>query len=169
MGTGPAQEPCKCWGDRERSSGVRPFVACDGARTRFLVSRALLFQSKGRRTSTTAHELRGFGGRGMRRCADALPGVIHLFFSNQKAGGLLSRRTNCSGLGARGMRRCADALPEVIHLFFSNQKKRWSQKKDWSGREDSNLRPLAPHASALPGCATSRPVRWFSARAANDS
>src|SRR5450759_3134973 len=26
----------------------------------------------------------------------------------------------------------------------------------WSGREDSNLRPLAPHASALPGCATPR-------------
>src|SRR5688500_5215603 len=26
----------------------------------------------------------------------------------------------------------------------------------WSGRQDSNLRPLAPHASALPGCATSR-------------
>jgi hypothetical protein len=29
----------------------------------------------------------------------------------------------------------------------------------WSGREDLNLRPLAPHASALPGCATSRPER----------
>jgi hypothetical protein len=27
----------------------------------------------------------------------------------------------------------------------------------WSGRRDSNSRPLAPHASALPGCATSRP------------
>jgi hypothetical protein len=26
----------------------------------------------------------------------------------------------------------------------------------WSGRQDSNLRPLAPHASALPGCATPR-------------
>ena len=26
----------------------------------------------------------------------------------------------------------------------------------WSGREDLNLRPLAPHASALPGCATPR-------------
>src|ERR1700675_4863604 len=26
----------------------------------------------------------------------------------------------------------------------------------WSGRRDSNSRPLAPHASALPGCATSR-------------
>ena len=28
--------------------------------------------------------------------------------------------------------------------------------RSWSGRQDSNLRPLAPHASALPGCATSR-------------
>src|SRR6516164_11700739 len=26
----------------------------------------------------------------------------------------------------------------------------------WSGWRDSNSRPLAPHASALPGCATSR-------------
>jgi hypothetical protein len=26
----------------------------------------------------------------------------------------------------------------------------------WSGRLDSNQRPLAPHASALPGCATPR-------------
>ena len=26
----------------------------------------------------------------------------------------------------------------------------------WSGREESNLRPPAPHAGALPGCATSR-------------
>jgi hypothetical protein len=32
----------------------------------------------------------------------------------------------------------------------------FGKNKDWSGREDSNLRPLAPHASALPGCATSR-------------
>src|SRR5207237_4642484 len=29
-------------------------------------------------------------------------------------------------------------------------------KKDWSGREDSNLRPLGPKPSALPGCATPR-------------
>ncbi len=26
----------------------------------------------------------------------------------------------------------------------------------WSGRKDLNLRPLAPHASTLPGCATPR-------------
>src|SRR5690554_5188106 len=29
-------------------------------------------------------------------------------------------------------------------------------RKGWSGRLDSNQRPLAPHASALPGCATPR-------------
>ncbi len=29
---------------------------------------------------------------------------------------------------------------------------------NWSEREDLNLRPLAPHASALPGCATLRKV-----------
>ena len=44
---------------------------------------------------------------------------------------------------------------------------------NWSGREDSNLRPLAPHASALPGCATSRPdesaVRGFKKRRASYS
>lgn len=28
--------------------------------------------------------------------------------------------------------------------------------KNWSGRKDLNLRPLAPHASTLPGCATPR-------------
>jgi hypothetical protein len=30
------------------------------------------------------------------------------------------------------------------------------RKRTWSGRRDSNSRPLAPHASALPGCATPR-------------
>ena len=28
--------------------------------------------------------------------------------------------------------------------------------ENWSGREDLNLRPPAPHAGALPGCATPR-------------
>ena len=28
--------------------------------------------------------------------------------------------------------------------------------RDWSGREDLNLRPPAPKAGALPGCATPR-------------
>jgi hypothetical protein len=33
---------------------------------------------------------------------------------------------------------------------------RWKPLVYWSGREDLNLRPLAPHASTLPGCATPR-------------
>ncbi len=32
------------------------------------------------------------------------------------------------------------------------------QGRDWSGREDLNLRPPAPKAGALPGCATPRPA-----------
>ena len=32
------------------------------------------------------------------------------------------------------------------------------QLSDWSERRDSNSRPLAPEASALPGCATLRPT-----------
>ena len=34
-------------------------------------------------------------------------------------------------------------------------------KSCWSGRLDLNQRPLAPHASALPGCATPRTCRVF--------
>src|SRR5437868_13969379 len=42
---------------------------------------------------------------------------------------------------------------------------RWTLK-DWSGRRDLNSGPLAPHASALPGCATSRrPLRLNSTAA----
>ena len=35
---------------------------------------------------------------------------------------------------------------------------RISDRKNWSGREDLNLRPPAPKAGALPGCATPRPA-----------
>ena len=34
-----------------------------------------------------------------------------------------------------------------------------AEEVEWSGRRDLNSRPLAPQASALPGCATSRPGR----------
>ena len=37
-----------------------------------------------------------------------------------------------------------------------NEGPRRDKKEDWSGRRDLNSRPLAPQASALPGCATSR-------------
>jgi hypothetical protein len=36
----------------------------------------------------------------------------------------------------------------------------WRFFSSWSGRLDSNQRPLAPHANALPGCATSRIPRY---------
>ena len=32
---------------------------------------------------------------------------------------------------------------------------------NWSGRSDSNTRPLAPHASTLPGCATPRRIKDY--------
>ena len=41
------------------------------------------------------------------------------------------------------------------------QEKTMANKINWSGREDSNFRPLAPHASALPGCATPRPKHYY--------
>src|SRR5437763_12277550 len=40
-----------------------------------------------------------------------------------------------------------------------------SRFDDWSGREDLNLRPPAPHAGALPGCATPRLSRELYIRA----
>ena len=36
--------------------------------------------------------------------------------------------------------------------------------QQWSGREDSNFRPLAPHASALANCATPRFFRGANIR-----
>src|SRR5690606_36534408 len=51
-----------------------------------------------------------------------------------------------------------------ISMAYRAARRRTAQTKkparagliDWSGRRDSNSRPLAPHASALPGCATPR-------------
>ena len=45
----------------------------------------------------------------------------------------------------------------VSSLSLETIKRSPSKLRDFlSGRPDSNWRPLAPHASALPGCATSR-------------
>ncbi len=38
-----------------------------------------------------------------------------------------------------------------------------TENKNWSGRQDSNLRPSAPKADALPGCATPRSGQFWSA------
>ncbi len=50
----------------------------------------------------------------------------------------------------------------MYHSDKKNQEhffKKKTKDKTWSGRQDLNLRPLAPHASALPGCATPRQLR----------
>ena len=44
-------------------------------------------------------------------------------------------------------------LSEAVFSIACNQ---FPVASYWSGRPDSNWRPLAPQASALPGCATSR-------------
>ena len=69
-------------------------------------------------------------------------------------GAALSRRQ-----GGEAFRRCAcrarwcGAGPQEK----AGCMQRPSFKSLWSGREDSNFRPPAPHAGALPGCATPRP------------
>ena len=68
------------------------------------------------------------------------------------------------GLKVKAHRRCA-----AHRSFFMRVRSNcvWSRRIKkarrlrvgpffWSGWRDSNSRPLAPHASALPGCATSR-------------
>src|SRR5688500_8284714 len=50
----------------------------------------------------------------------------------------------------------------ILHFQFSISAS--DASRHWSGREDSNLRPPAPKAGALPDCATPRRVRWFGGR-----
>jgi hypothetical protein len=56
----------------------------------------------------------------------------------------------------RVMRTVKYCDPSVF-LIFCVSLSACFYERYWSGRQDSNLRPLAPHASALPGCATPRP------------
>ncbi len=82
-------------------------------------------------------------------------------------------------LGARGNRACRDALVSParlerathslegccsIHLSYGE--KTTAGAREWSGREDSNLRPPGPKPGALPGCATPRHTRGFLQQAA---
>ena len=63
---------------------------------------------------------------------------------------------------------CVEACPTDARVFgvvsddndtpFESLNDLISRANAWSGREDSNLRPPAPHAGALPGCATPRPL-----------
>ena len=66
-------------------------------------------------------------------------------------GGFLSgRRVSCAFMcvGCIGPEKQKSPMefPSGLYLLFVF----------WSGREDSNFRPLEPHSSALPGCATPR-------------
>src|ERR1700723_4253561 len=52
---------------------------------------------------------------------------------------------------------CARDPSSFTSVFMDKNPRSRLERVNWSGRQDSNLRPLAPHASALPGCATPRP------------
>ena len=67
---------------------------------------------------------------------------------------------------AAGSARRRSGTGVLAHARRSRRARRQSREitrcpvaQIWSGREDLNLRPLAPQASALPGCATPRPER----------
>jgi hypothetical protein len=62
------------------------------------------------------------------------------------------RKSGRRGSNPRHSAWKADALPTELHPPATPCR----LAKPWSGREDSNLRPPAPKAGALPGCATSR-------------
>ena len=59
--------------------------------------------------------------------------------------------------------RRAKSSPRVRPLPRCHPEFRSDLMLNWSGRPDLNRRPLAPHASALPGCATPRPNFGFRA------
>lgn len=61
--------------------------------------------------------------------------------------GLLRTTLRAEGLPLLGLLRQTQTKKAVYRRPLGNF---------WSGRRDSNSRPLAPHASALPGCATPR-------------
>jgi hypothetical protein len=50
-----------------------------------------------------------------------------------------------------------DAVPPLWRTSRNITLSIYNEAGNWSEREDSNLRPPAPEAGALPGCATLRP------------
>ena len=68
---------------------------------------------------------------------------------------------------SRAVQRFLSALPSDKAYKRNVKSIRLNPKIDpyalnkWSGRRDSNSRPLAPHASALPGCATPRQAAHY--------
>src|ERR1017187_978480 len=80
------------------------------------------------------------------------------------------------GGGRRNAWRCDSNRSQTTALLRQGFERYFSlslcASEKWSGRRDSNSRPLAPHASALPGCATSRlEKQWmdFSTRSVDDA
>ena len=91
---------------------------------------------------------------------------------HRSAGGAASRR--CSSAPHREVRTGPSRASPEDHLGWtahkiahrraserppSGSREAVSRSGSWSGRQDSNLRPLDPQSSALPGCATPRPNR----------
>src|ERR1039458_2500745 len=69
------------------------------------------------------------------------------------------------GGGRRNAWRCDSNRSQTTALLRQGFERYFSlslcASEKWSGRRDSNSRPLAPHASALPCCATSRTLtKW---------
>ena len=62
-----------------------------------------------------------------------------------------------AGGGENGLARRKPAVIEAVTVGGLGHRRRMRQES-WSGRRDLNSGPLAPHASALPDCATSRPT-----------
>ena len=68
---------------------------------------------------------------------------------------------------------CATAAPSAVGSGWQWHKENGPQPEAvvrfhlWSAWRDSNSRPLAPHASALPGCATRRRIQLYTAFALN--
>ena len=70
-----------------------------------------------------------------------------------------ARPTNAAGAsppGVPGRDRTCDPQLRRLLLYPTELRGRKGGRENWSGREDSNLRPPAPKAGALPDCATPR-------------
>ena len=74
-----------------------------------------------------------------------------------KASTARSRRSNAGPVAiATKITSRLQSTSSVENWIFTHGKPRRTLFFDWSGREDLNLRPPAPHAGALPDCATPR-------------
>ena len=76
--------------------------------------------------------------------------------------------TDCDGSGVAALLKCeVDRAAEGSFDDRVHGRLRTAPKQifvNWSGRQDLNLRPSAPHADALPGCATPRTRGFYGLR-----